>query len=87
MPDGASQTAPLPARVQGHFGPELRSYVLYQHPMKRGLDVLLGLEHADPDRVAVTGLSGGGWQTIFISAADYTHLTAMLAPQAAAPTA
>jgi dienelactone hydrolase len=91
--------------------------------MKRGLDVLLGLEHADPERVAVTGLSGGGWQTIFLSAldtrvklttpvagysgfrtrirhfkdlgdseqtpcdlatvADYTHLTAMMAPRAA----
>ncbi|MHC4890732.1 MAG: alpha/beta hydrolase family protein, partial [Planctomycetota bacterium] len=32
--------------------------------MKRGLDVLLGLKHVDPNRVAVTGLSGGGWQTI-----------------------
>src|SRR5205814_6278614 len=29
--------------------------------MKRGLDVLLTLENADPQRVAVTGLSGGGW--------------------------
>lgn len=38
--------------------------------MQRGLDVLLSLEHADPDRVAVTGLSGGGWQTIVISALD-----------------
>ena len=38
--------------------------------MKRGLDILLSLEHADPSRVAVTGLSGGGWQTIFISALD-----------------
>jgi len=89
--------------------------------MKRGLDVLLSLEHADPERVAVTGLSGGGWQTIVISSldtrvklsnpvagyssfrtrawhlkdlgdseqtpndlatiADYTHLTAMMAPR------
>jgi hypothetical protein len=89
--------------------------------MVRGLDVLLGLEHTDPARVAVTGLSGGGWQTIFISAldprvkltnpvagysdfrtrirhhkdlgdseqtpndlatvADYTHLTALMAPR------
>lgn len=38
--------------------------------MKRGLDILLSLEHADPSRVAVTGLSGGGWQTIFISGLD-----------------
>jgi hypothetical protein len=35
--------------------------------LKRGLDVLLAHEHADPERVAVTGLSGGGWQTIFFS--------------------
>ena len=38
--------------------------------MARALDLLLALEHADPARVAVTGLSGGGWQTIFISAFD-----------------
>jgi dienelactone hydrolase len=38
--------------------------------MKRGLDVLLAHEHADPSRVAVAGLSGGGWQTIFISSLD-----------------
>jgi len=38
--------------------------------MSRGLDVLLSHEHADPTRVAVAGLSGGGWQTIFISALD-----------------
>jgi len=91
--------------------------------MSRGLDVLLSLEETDPQRVAVAGLSGGGWQTIFISSldtrvklcnpvagyssfvtrihnhsdlgdseqtpcdlatvADYSHLTAMLAPRAA----
>jgi len=89
--------------------------------MKRGLDVLIAHEHADPGRVAVSGLSGGGWQTIIISSldtrvklcnpvagyssfltrtrhfkdlgdseqtpcdlatlADYSHLTAMLAPR------
>jgi hypothetical protein len=38
--------------------------------MSRGIDVLLSHEHADPNRVAVAGLSGGGWQTIFISALD-----------------
>ncbi|MBI3466683.1 MAG: acetylxylan esterase, partial [Planctomycetes bacterium] len=38
--------------------------------MSRGLDVLLALEHADPERVAVSGLSGGGWQTIIISSLD-----------------
>jgi dienelactone hydrolase len=38
--------------------------------MKRGLDVLLSLEHTDPQRVAMTGLSGGGWQTIVLSSLD-----------------
>ncbi|QDU94296.1 alpha/beta hydrolase family protein [Lignipirellula cremea] len=38
--------------------------------MKRALDLLLEHEHADPQRVAVAGLSGGGWQTITISALD-----------------
>ncbi len=38
--------------------------------MSRGLDVLLSLEHADDERVAVTGLSGGGWQTIILSSLD-----------------
>jgi dienelactone hydrolase len=91
--------------------------------MKRGLDVLLSQPHADSDRVAMTGLSGGGWQTIFfssleprirlavpnagyitiepratyiadtgdveqnptdlVSIADYSHLTALLAPRPA----
>ena len=38
--------------------------------MARGLDVLLDHSHADAERVAVTGLSGGGWQTIVLSALD-----------------
>jgi hypothetical protein len=38
--------------------------------MKRGLDVLLSQPHADPERVAMTGLSGGGWQTALLSALD-----------------
>lgn len=41
----------------------------YLH-MTRALDVLLAHENADPTRVAVTGLSGGGWQTIVLSALD-----------------
>ena len=93
----------------------------YYLAMERGLDVLLAHKHADPRRVAVAGLSGGGWQTIFISSldtrvtlanpvagyssfrtrvfnqsdlgdseqtpvdlatvADYTHLTALMAPR------
>jgi dienelactone hydrolase len=38
--------------------------------MSRALDVLLQHANADPQRVAVSGLSGGGWQTIVISALD-----------------
>jgi hypothetical protein len=38
--------------------------------MSRGLDILLQHQNADPKRVAVAGLSGGGWQTITISALD-----------------
>jgi hypothetical protein len=38
--------------------------------MSRGLDLLLSHEHADPERVSVSGLSGGGWQTITISSLD-----------------
>jgi len=38
--------------------------------LERGLDVLGSLDHADSSRVAVAGLSGGGWQTILIGALD-----------------
>jgi len=38
--------------------------------MKRGLDVLLSHPNCDPRRVAMTGLSGGGWQTAVLSALD-----------------
>jgi dienelactone hydrolase len=89
---------------------------------KRLVDIALQHPNADADRFAVTGLSGGGWQTILLSSldprvklampvagyssfvtrtqfpemdlgdseqtpvdlaqyADYTHLTAMLAPR------
>jgi dienelactone hydrolase len=90
---------------------------------RRLVDVALEHKNADPERVAVTGLSGGGWQTIILSSmdtrvkmavpvagyssfitraqfdkdlgdseqtpvdlalyADYTHLTALLAPRPA----
>jgi hypothetical protein len=43
---------------------------LHYLSQKRGLDILLAHPNADPARVAVTGLSGGGWQTIFISSLD-----------------
>ncbi|MBI4600704.1 MAG: acetylxylan esterase [Planctomycetes bacterium] len=43
---------------------------LFYLALRGGLDVLLEHPAADPERVAVTGLSGGGWQTIVISALD-----------------
>jgi dienelactone hydrolase len=36
----------------------------------RGVDVLLSLDHVQPSMIAATGLSGGGWQTIFLGALD-----------------
>ncbi len=36
----------------------------------RAIDILLAHPNADPQRLAVTGLSGGGWQTIFVSSLD-----------------
>jgi hypothetical protein len=38
--------------------------------LARAIDLGLQIEHADPHRVAVSGLSGGGWQTILISGLD-----------------
>jgi dienelactone hydrolase len=38
--------------------------------VRRGLDILCAHEHVDTERVAVSGLSGGGWQTITISSLD-----------------
>jgi len=38
--------------------------------ISRAIDLGLKLEHADPTRVVVSGLSGGGWQTILISSLD-----------------
>jgi len=38
--------------------------------MRRGLDYLYHHPHVDRNRLGVTGLSGGGWQTIVLSALD-----------------
>lgn len=43
---------------------------LHYLSQKRGLDILLDHPNADSARVAVTGLSGGGWQTILLSSLD-----------------
>ncbi len=96
---------------------------VFYESLRRTVDIAVALPHADASRIAVTGLSGGGWQTIALSAldtrvalaapvagyssyvtraqwpdqdlgdseqtpsdlatlADYTHLTAMMAPRA-----
>ncbi len=38
--------------------------------MRRGLDYLYNLANVDRNRIGVTGLSGGGWQTIVLSSLD-----------------
>jgi dienelactone hydrolase len=38
--------------------------------MRRGLDFLASLPQADPARLGVTGLSGGGWQTTLLAGLD-----------------
>ncbi|MGO9256478.1 MAG: alpha/beta hydrolase family protein [Bryobacteraceae bacterium] len=43
---------------------------LFYLAMRRGLDYLDGHPNVDRSRLAVTGLSGGGWQTIVLSALD-----------------
>jgi dienelactone hydrolase len=43
---------------------------LFYLAMRRGLDYLAGNAHVDSERLGVTGLSGGGWQTIVLSSLD-----------------
>jgi len=38
--------------------------------MRRGLDYLYNSSNVDRNRIGVTGLSGGGWQTILLSSLD-----------------
>ena len=43
---------------------------LFYLAMRKGIDYLHQHPSVDPSRIAVTGLSGGGWQTIVLSALD-----------------
>ncbi|MFN8006909.1 MAG: acetylxylan esterase [Terriglobia bacterium] len=45
--------------------------------MRKGLDYLYDYPHVDRSRLGVTGLSGGGWQTIVLSALDERVRVAM----------
>lgn len=47
-----------------------RAVGLFYLAMRRGLDYLWDHPQVDRRRIAMTGLSGGGWQTIFLSALD-----------------
>ena len=43
---------------------------IYYLAIERAIDILLSHPHADRERVAMTGLSGGGWQSIFAGGLD-----------------
>jgi dienelactone hydrolase len=43
---------------------------LFYLAARKGLDYLAGLPNVDPHRLGATGLSGGAWQTIILSALD-----------------
>lgn len=43
---------------------------LFYIAMRRGLDYLYDDPHVDRNRIAMTGQSGGGWQTILLSSLD-----------------
>ncbi len=48
----------------------LSGLAVFYLAMRGGVDVLLDYPSTDPQRLAMTGLSGGGWQTILLSALD-----------------
>src|SRR2546429_1971024 len=59
------QTCALPIYLVG-----ANALGIFMLEMRRGLDYLSDHPSVDRNRIGVTGLSGGGWQTIFLSALD-----------------
>jgi dienelactone hydrolase len=49
---------------------------LFYLAMRKGLDYLASQPNVDPNRLGVTGLSGGGWQTAMLSGLDERVLAA-----------
>ena len=43
---------------------------VFYESLRRTVDIALALPDVDPTRIAATGLSGGGWQTVILSALD-----------------
>ena len=61
-PDGDMMTAPLPAGISGHFGPELRRFVLaqYHQVYKYALDLTVGLRRGGcPTKLVVRRHAAG----------------------------
>ncbi len=69
--------------TQEHSYPGAQCFISGYSPAKyfiwdgiRGIDVLLSRKEVDPDRIGITGLSGGGTSTAFIGALDDRILAA-----------
>ena len=68
-PEHGLYSAPAELRLQNLMG-------LHTFNSQRALDFLIGLPDVDPNRIAVTGASGGGTQTFMLCAVDDRPLVA-----------